>query len=62
MGYSTTQYLDSVKIFKMLQYASKCNFSYIHMKGMAFPGLQMFQHHCVHQTATKSDDKCAKYA
>jgi hypothetical protein len=45
MVYPTTQYLDSVKIifiFKILHYASKCNFSYNHKKGMAFPGLQMF--------------------
>jgi beta-lactamase class D len=45
MVYTTTQYLDYVKIlftFKMSQNASKCNFSYIHKKGKAFPGPQMF--------------------
>jgi hypothetical protein len=46
MVYTTTQYLDFVKIlftFKMSQYASKCNFRYTHKKGTAFPGPQMFK-------------------
>ena len=45
MVYTTTQYQDFVKIpftFKMSQYASKCNFSNTHKKGMPFPGQQMF--------------------
>jgi hypothetical protein len=46
MVYTTTQYLDFVKIlftFKMPQYASKRNFIYSHKKGMSFPGPQMFK-------------------
>lgn len=46
MVYTTTQYLDFVKILftiKMSQHASKCNFIYTHEKGMAFPGPQMFE-------------------
>jgi hypothetical protein len=66
MVYSMTQYLDSMQIlfnFKTSQYAGKCHFNYILKKGMAFPGPQMFNINVrIHQTTSKSDDKCGKYA